>query len=93
MLANLGFGVRSLPGLQIATFSLCPYMAQVGLGSSGKVFSYEIFLGGTVLEVLAYCVPTLLDGVINHSFLLLHNSISEFLFGIPTQRAKILATA
>ena len=68
MLANLGFGVRSLPDLQIAAFSLCPYMAQVGLGSSGKVFSYEIFLGGTVLEVLAYCVPSLLDEVIKLLF-------------------------
>lgn len=70
LLASLGFGTSSLLGLQIATFSLCPYMAQVGLGQgdSGGVFSYKIFLGGTVVEALAYCVPTLPDEVIKPLF-------------------------
>lgn len=47
-------------------------MAQVGLGGgvadSGGVFSYKIFLGGTVVEALAYCVPTLPDEVIKPLF-------------------------
>ena len=68
LLANLGLGMSSLPGLQIATFSLCPYMAQVGSGGSRGVFSYKIFLGCTVLEALAYCVPTLPDEVIKPLF-------------------------
>ena len=47
--------------------------------------------GGTVSEVLAYCVPPLPGKVIKLLFLL-HNCVSIFLFVTGAQRGKILAT-
>ena len=46
---------------------------------------------GTVLEMLACCVP-LFPGKAIKLFFLLHNSVSIFLFVIGAQRAKVLAT-
>ena len=48
--------------------------------------------GGTVFEGLACCIPPLNGKVlIIKPLFLLHNSVSEFLFGTGAQRVKILA--